>query len=73
MTDKHQAPRHTNDSPLASARLEAGLTQAQLGQLVGVSASRIGDWEAGRYTPRYQKMRALSDALHRPIEELFPA
>jgi putative transcriptional regulator len=41
------APR----SPIAQARLKAGLTQAQFSAMLGVSQRTLEQWEQGRRTP----------------------
>ena len=38
-------------SPIARARLKAGLTQAQFASLLGVSQRTLEQWEQGRRTP----------------------
>ena len=38
-------------SPIARARLQAGLTQAQFAGLLGVSERTLQQWEQGRRTP----------------------
>ena len=37
---------------LLRARRQAGLTQANLAQQLGVSPSRVSEWERGRHEPR---------------------
>jgi transcriptional regulator with XRE-family HTH domain len=41
--------RKTHGSRLRDARLERGLTQAQVGQLVGMRQSRVSAYESGTY------------------------
>jgi putative transcriptional regulator len=38
-------------SPIAQARLKAGLTQAQFAAMLGVSQRTLEQWEQGRRTP----------------------
>jgi putative transcriptional regulator len=38
-------------SPIARARLQAGLTQAQFAAMLGVSQRTLEQWEQGRRTP----------------------
>ena len=35
MSDYRAAPRRTNDSPLARLRMERGMTQGQLAEMIG--------------------------------------
>jgi transcriptional regulator with XRE-family HTH domain len=50
-------------SGLASLRAARGLTQAELGQTMGVSASTVGMWEIGRARPNALRLRMLSASL----------
>ncbi|MCD8388132.1 MAG: helix-turn-helix domain-containing protein [Bacteroidales bacterium] len=43
---------------------EMGLTQAQLGKLIGVSASRISDYLSGKSEPTLKVGRAISTKLN---------
>ncbi len=53
--------------------LRAGrnLTQAQLGQAVGVSRQTINAIETERYTPSLPLAIALARLFGRPVEEVF--
>jgi transcriptional regulator with XRE-family HTH domain len=44
---------------LRTARLRAGLTQAQLGRAAGRSQSAIARWEGGRVQPSLETLREL--------------
>lgn len=61
---------------LRLARKAAGLTQRQVGELCGYkgnSAERtVQHWESGRSYPPLEKIRALAQALHVPLETLIP-
>lgn len=59
--------RRTN---LINARKKAGLTQSQLGALVGVSKQAISNWEAGRYGTTAETWDKLEDALNTPQRQL---
>lgn len=48
---------------IRAARLAIPLTPAELGQRVGVNAQSIHNWEAGRRTPRPDRMRSLEAVL----------
>ena len=48
---------------LAAARVNAGLTQKQLGSMCGVSESTIINWENGRSLPSAGKWNLLEKAL----------
>ena len=58
---------------LKVSRIEKGLTQHQLSQMVGVSQQTIAKWERGTSTPSHFKhLRALEAALGKSPAELFP-
>lgn len=44
----YTVPRHTNDSPIAQARIAKGMTQQQLAEAIGVLQQPIGAWESAR-------------------------
>lgn len=52
---------------IAGARHEAGLTQAELGDKLGVTGDAVRQWEAGTAKPRMHRLRALADALGRTV------
>lgn len=51
-------------------RVQKGLTQEQLGGIVGVSMQAVSKWERGG-TPDIDLLPALADALGVSIDELF--
>lgn len=55
---------------IAELRRERGLTQEQLGQLVGVSAQAVSKWEKGG-APDVELLPALADRLGVTIDALF--
>lgn len=55
---------------IARLRKERGLTQEQLGQLVGVSAQAVSKWEKGG-APDVELLPALADRLGVTIDGLF--
>ena len=57
---------------LSDARKNAGLTQTQLGELLGLSQRAIAHWELGNTTPplRPELIKALSKALDMTVDEL---
>lgn len=44
---------------IRSARERKGLTQSQLGQLVGVARETVGNWETGETSPRNRLARLI--------------
>lgn len=58
-------------SPLSSARMAAGLTQAQLAQEVGCTQKDISRWENGIRNPKMATLQKMAHALKCPLEELI--
>ena len=70
MTDRTQ-PRKTNDSALARLRMERGLTQGQLADILGCPQATISRWEQGTNSPSTKSLRALAKALDCSIDDLI--
>ena len=49
---------------IAAVRKAAGLTQEQLGELLGVSRQAVSKWESGQTTPDASTIAALCEKLH---------
>ena len=49
--------------PLHIARKMAGLTQAELGQAVGVSESTVLNWEKGRTEPTIGQAKKIGEVV----------
>lgn len=58
-------------SRLKSVRKTAGLTQAQLAQLTGVSRQTIISTERGDYAPSVYLALRIAKALATTVEEIF--
>ena len=71
MTDYRSNPRHTNDSPLSRLRMERGLTQGQLAEMVGCYPKDISRWETGERNPGTKYLLKLAAALECRLEELL--
>ena len=56
---------------LKEYRTKAGLSQAQLAELVGVSRNTISSLETGQYEPSAKLAYILSIALDKKFEEIF--
>jgi putative transcriptional regulator len=56
---------------LKLARIEKGLTQAELADLAGVTRQTIGLIEGGRYNPTLKLCLILARATGRSLDELF--
>ena len=71
MADYRTSPRRTNTSPIARLRIERGLTQAQLAELVGVHKNIVYAWESGNFYPRGENLLKIADALNCDAKELI--
>ena len=58
-------------SDLKQVRKAAGLTQAQLAQLTGVSRQTVIATERGDYAPSVYLALRIARALNTPVEEIF--
>lgn len=56
---------------ISALREQRGLSQYQLGALVGVSDKAISKWENGVSKPRINVIRKLADVLDVGIDELL--
>lgn len=55
---------------LTRIREERGLTQKELGRLIGVAEATISNYENGKREPKLDKLVALADALNVSLDEL---
>jgi transcriptional regulator with XRE-family HTH domain len=55
---------------LKTARLRAGLSQAELAKRVGVSSAAVGQWETDDTNPSNANMRTVADVLSVSVEWL---
>lgn len=56
---------------IANCRKEKGMTQAELGEKLGVSYKAVSKWETGRSMPDISIMKNLCDTLDISLNELF--
>lgn len=52
-------------------RIEAGLSQKQLAEILQVTQAAVANWEAGTAYPRASQLPDLAAALHCTIDELY--
>lgn len=56
---------------IKSLRREKGLSQEELGDLVGTEGNLVSRWERGTSTPSLHYMHKLSEVLERPVDYLM--
>lgn len=56
---------------IAEIRKELGMTQQQLADIVKMERSSLGHIEIGTWNPSAETMKLISDALQRPLGEIF--
>lgn len=60
-----------NNNPITKRRLELGLTQVQLAEMLGRQQQSISDWETGRSIPTMRSLSKLSKVLSCSIADLL--
>lgn len=69
--NRHPKPRPPFGERLTSARIRAGLTQAELGEKLGMSQRGVASWERGENSsPNPEQLALLARLLDVSIEEL---
>lgn len=58
---------------LREARVDAGLTQKALADLVGVEQPHIARWERGTQLPRLDRAINIASALGTTVEAIWPS
>lgn len=58
----------TDGECIRAIRKQAGLTQKELGDRLGVTQAMINRWESGTRNPTAQTMRRIFDALGVPVD-----
>jgi len=56
---------------IAQLRAEAGLSQEQLAEKLGVDKTAISHWEQGKAAPRMSRIAEVAEALGVSIDALF--
>lgn len=52
---------------LSACRVNAGYTQREVAEIIGVSEKAVIEWEAGRTSPRMEKAQKLSELYMMPL------
>lgn len=56
---------------LAAARVNAGLTQREVAEKLGISNNTLVAWEAGKVVPSVTAARQLADIYQIPLDNIF--
>ena len=56
---------------LEAARVNAGLTQAELAKILGISKTTVNNWENGRSEPNLSQLRKISELSGIPMDFIF--
>ena len=56
---------------IAAARTNAGLTQKQFADKLGVDRTTVVNWEKGRYIPNLNHLRKISEITNIPIDYIL--
>lgn len=59
-------------NPIKKARKQAGLTQRELAEKLGVATGTVQQWELGARTPTVKKLSKIAEALNVSLVELLP-
>lgn len=72
MMNGRKSPRKRGtQSPITTARMAAGMTQAQLALAIGVKPQQIGNWERGIRNPKIDALQKMADALGCDLSDLM--
>lgn len=61
----------TEKNNIEAMRSKKGITQQQLGELVGVTGRAIGHYEKGIREPKLEIAKKIADVFESDIEEVF--
>ncbi|MEU1630679.1 helix-turn-helix transcriptional regulator [Streptomyces sp. NPDC020096] len=65
-------PRQFDGQRVRDARRAARLTQGDLGEILGLSKTAVGDWENGKKSPNADRLPSIAKALGQRLDTLFP-
>ena len=71
MPHDYNAPRRSNDSPIAKARQAKGMTQTQLADAIGANQRQVSDWELGRLAISAATIKRIAAVLDMDVSELL--
>jgi Predicted transcription factor, homolog of eukaryotic MBF1 len=72
MVDSNETRQRIGDI-IKKARLKKGLTQKQLGNIIGKKDNVLTNWEKGINSPDVYMIELLASILDIPVSEMFPS
>lgn len=67
----YNAPRRTTENAIARARIDKGMTQAQLAEAIGTDQRKVSEWERGVFDVPAAMLIRLSKVLGLPVESML--
>ena len=61
----------TTGQLIKAARKQAGLTQMELAEKLGIPYQSVGQWERDIRNPKYESLRRIADALNTSVSYLL--
>lgn len=71
MPHDYKAPRQSNVSPIAKARMEKGWTQSQLASAIGANPRFVSMWENGALSPSIRYLDKIAKVLDVDLKQLI--
>ena len=71
MPHDYNAPRRTTENAIARARIDKGMTQAQLAEAIGTDQRKVSEWERGVFDVPAAMLIRLSKVLGLPVESML--
>ncbi|MDD6340678.1 MAG: helix-turn-helix transcriptional regulator [Butyrivibrio sp.] len=56
---------------LAAARVNAGMTQAKVAEIMHINKQTIVNWESGRVIPKQAQLEMMSRIYNMPVDFIF--
>lgn len=55
---------------IRTLRREKGLSQLELAEQLGINQSAVAQWENGKTTPSFKRLKKLAEALECSVDDL---
>lgn len=67
----YNVQRRTTENAIARARIDKGMTQAQLAEAIGTDQRKVSEWERGVFDVPVSMLVRLSKVLGLPVESML--